>query len=138
MLKKLRKTWQDEEKQSQNSPPRQEGTSIEQLRYTPPPPNTIADVEPNVVGNVPSKFGHKRTRDVFEPEAQLPQSERPAKAIRTGFSDSIRNHLPEIVDGRDRDDGQLPLSLGAMKEQVFEQAKQQNSKLSSFSFGAYI
>lgn len=131
MHKILKKTWKEEEKKSQSPASSHEGMANEHLRYTPPPLNTSADVEPNAVATGPSKYGHKRPRDLFESDPQIPALERPAKATRTGFADSIRNHLPEIVsDSKDRDDGLVPLPLGALKEQIFEQAKQQNSEYS--------
>ena len=131
MLKFLKKTWKDEEALSKNPQfPAQSHTS-------PASPSTdldnthIHDLTPNfTVDTAPHFISHpKRTRDTFEPDVHGPTlPERPAKLLRTGNPDSLRNRLPEILDSREREENRPQLSILTLKEQILEQAKQQNSE----------
>jgi len=135
MLKFLKKTWKDEEALSKNPQfPAQSLTS-------PASPSTdldnihIHDLTPNLTTDTASSISHpKRTRDTFEPDVHDPSlSERPAKLLRTGNADSLRNRLPEILDSREREENRPQLSILTLKEQILEQAKQQNSEYVFFS-----
>jgi len=132
MLKILKKTWKDEEALSKN-PQVSPAPSL----TTPSSPNTdlenthIHDDTPKIILDIESPFiSHpKRTRDAFEPDLNDPTlSERPAKLFKTGNPDSLRNRLPEILDFREREENEPQLSILTLKEQVFEQAKHQNSE----------
>ncbi|KAJ3502178.1 hypothetical protein NLJ89_g9006 [Agrocybe chaxingu] len=120
MLKKLKKTWKEEEQMSQPPAPSPEG-----------PISQTHDLRESSL-DIASKSGAKRTRDNFEQEATDPHAERPTKVLKAAASDSLRNHLPEIVDSRDKEE-ELHISLANLKERIFEQAKQQNSKRFLFS-----
>jgi hypothetical protein len=122
MFNFLKKTWRQEEGTSQSSlsvPSAEDAESV--LDRTLSQPGIDASGW---------KSGSKRSREEFDPEPQPSSAERPSKATKTGTHDSIRNHLPEIVDSRHRDDTAAPLSLSLLKEQISECAKQQNSESS--------
>lgn len=125
MFNFLKKTWGHGERKSENSATvlesLPESNTLEQPQHTPPP-----DEDPP---QSPLKSGSKRSREDFDIDPQLPATERPLKAAKTSTFDSIRNHLPEIVDVNNRDNAVVPLSLSALKEQIFEHAKEQNSEL---------
>lgn len=117
MFNFLKKTWKQEDKKS------------------PSPVLAISREEP--VTELPSPVqdaldsptaGIKRSREEFESHEPHATKDRPFKAAKKDTFDSIRNHLPEIVDSGDREDGVVPLSLSALKEQISECVKQQNSK----------
>lgn len=124
MFNFLKKTWRQEEVTSQSLLPTPSAEDTESvLAQTPNPPSV----------DIPtSKSGSKRSRQEFEPEPQSSPAERPSKAAKTWTHDSIRNHLPEIVDSRQRDDAVVHLSLSVLKEQISETAKLQNSKFSLY------
>ncbi|KDR83836.1 hypothetical protein GALMADRAFT_150895 [Galerina marginata CBS 339.88] len=127
MFKILRKNWKEQEaKESPGSNPDVEST---------PPPNinmgntTVAAENSNTAwqNDSLSVGGPKRNRDSFEPDPNDPaMSERPAKFLKTSNLDSLRNHLPEIIDSRDRGETRLAPSMLSLKEQVFEEAKYDN------------
>lgn len=117
MFNFLKKTWRQEEPQSHLPAPSTEET---ELHLDQPQSQPTVD---------PSQLGSKRSREEIEPGSQPSSAERPSKAAKTGIHDSIRNHLPEIVDSRHRDDAVAPLSLSVLKEQIIEGSKLQNSRL---------
>ncbi len=119
MFNFLKKTWKQEERKSL-SPVL--ATSQEEESIT-TPPSPVLD-SPTI--------GIKRSREVFEPDELHLAKERPIKAAKTNTFDSIRNHLPEIVDSGDREDGAALLSLSTLKDQISDCAKQQNSECSYF------
>ena len=128
MLKILKKTWKDEEALSRN-PQVSPAPSL-----TPSSPNTDLG-STHILDDIPLDIGSpfishpKRTRDALEPDLNDPAlSERPAKLLKTGNTDSLRNRLPEILDFREREENEPQLSILTLKEQVFEQAKHQNSE----------
>jgi len=117
MFNFLKKTWRQEEETPQSSVPSAEDAE------------SVLDQTPSQPGeDIPWKPGSKRSREEFDPEPQPSSAERPSKATKTWTHDSIRNHLPEIVDSRHRDDAVAPLSLSLLKEQISESAKHQNSE----------
>lgn len=131
MLKILKKTWKEEEALSKN-PQVSPAPSL----TTPSSPNTdfenthTHDDIPNLILDASPFISHpKRTRDAFEPDVNDPALfERPVKLFKTGNADSLRNRLPEILDFREREENEPQLSILTLKEQVFEQAKHQNSE----------
>jgi hypothetical protein len=130
MLKILKKTWKEEEALSKN-PQVSPAPSL----ITPSPNTDFENAHnhddiPNLILDASPFISHpKRTRDAFEPDVNDPAlSERPAKFFKTGNADSLRNRLPEILDFREREDNEPQLSILTLKEQVFEQAKHQNSE----------
>ena len=126
MFNFLKKTWGHGERKSESPavvPSLPESNTVEQPHHTPPP-----DRDPPSPRS-PLKSGSKRSREDFDVDPRLPATERPLKAAKTSTFDSIRNHLPEIIDINSRDDAVVPLSLSALKEQIFEHAKKQNSEI---------
>jgi hypothetical protein len=122
MFNFLKKTWRQEEGTSQSSlsvPSAEDAESVLNRTLSQPGIDTSG-----------WKSGSKRPREQFDPEPQPSSAERPSKATKIGTHDSIRNHLPEIVDSRHRDDTATLLSLSLLKEQISECAKQQNSESS--------
>jgi hypothetical protein len=118
MFNFLKKTWRQEEGTSQGSLPLPSAEDAEPvLDQTLSQPSADAP-----------KSSSKRSREEFDPEPQPSCAERPSKVKKTKTYDSIRNHLPEIVDSRHRDDAVAPLSFSLLKEQISEHAKQQNSE----------
>ncbi|KAF8974227.1 hypothetical protein BDZ97DRAFT_4035 [Flammula alnicola] len=127
MLKRLKKTWKEEEAQSKKSQSPAPAEEVIAPLPTPIHPEVTPDVSQN--HESVSGCGPKRSRDDFEPDAvDVAVSERPAKLLKTTDLDSLRNHLPEIIDSRERDEGGVRLSLLTLKERIFEQAKSENSK----------
>ncbi|KAF9534830.1 hypothetical protein CPB83DRAFT_901776 [Crepidotus variabilis] len=125
MLNLLKKTWKEEEfKKSQSPAPvlSREGSTFEHLAAP-----SSSELELIVDTPASSKPPNKRSRDTFETETRAPSVERPVKAIKTNPTDSIRNHLPEIVGSKHRDDEAFPVSLIALKDQIFEHAKENNT-----------
>lgn len=122
MFNFLKKTWRQEEGTPQSSVPVPSAEDVE----------SVLDLTLSEPGeDIPTwKPGSKRSREEFDPEPQPGSVERPSKATKTGTHDSIRNHLPEIVVSRHRDDAVAPLSLSLLKEQISESAKLQNSESS--------
>lgn len=121
MFNFLKKTWRQEEGTSQGSLPVPSAKDAE----------SVLDQTLSQPTDVPTwKSSSKRSREEFDPEPQPSSIERPSKAKKTRTYDSIRNHLPEIVDSRHRDDAVVPLSFSLLKEQISERAKQQNSEFS--------
>ena len=111
MFNFLKKTWRQEDPKS------------------PIPAPSVEETELHVdQSQGPSQLGCKRSREEIEPGSQPSSAERPSKAAKTGIHDSIRNHLPEIVDSRHRDDAVVPLALSVLKEQITKGAKLQNSR----------
>jgi len=130
MFNFLKKTWGHGERKSESpaivlSVP--EPNTLEQPQYTLPQ----SDLPQSQL-----KSGSKRSREDFDVNPRLPVTERPLKAAKTSTFDSIRNHLPEIIDTNSRDDAIVPLSLSALKEHIFEHAKEQNSEI-FLSLGAF-
>lgn len=114
------KTWRQEESTSKSAPPVPSAEDAESV------------LDQASIDSSTWKSGGKRSREEFDPEPQPGSTERPSKAAKTGTRDSIRNHLPEIVESRHRDDDTLPpLALSVLKEQISECAKQQNSEFST-------
>lgn len=138
MLKRLKRTWKEEEAQSKKSQS-PAPTASDSVAGSPAPlPHELpptSEGEQNVLPilqevNVPSKIlASKRNRDTFEPEStDVAESERPTKLLKTVDLDPIRNHLPEIFDSRERYENQAHLSLATLKERIFAQATNENSK----------
>ena len=120
MFNFLKKTWRQEE-----------GTSESPLLLPAGDAESVLDGALSQSGlDATWKSGSKRSREQFDSEPQPSSAERPSKATKTGTRDSIRNHLPEIVDTRHRDDAVVTLSLSLLKEQISKGAKQQNSESS--------
>jgi hypothetical protein len=121
MFNFLKKTWRQDEDPPQSSisvPSAEDAESV---------------LDQALNEDIPTwKPGSKRPREEFDPEPQPSSAERPSKAKKTGTNDSIRNHLPEIVDSRHRDDAIAPLSLSLLKEQISQIAKDQNSESSIY------
>lgn len=131
MFKYKRKAWRDQDasKDSQSpasTPGPSEGEPLRASSVDLTIPTTSSHA---VLRNAsPSLSAPKRTRDTFEPDAIDPAlSERPAKYLKTSNTDSLRNHLPEIIDPREREEARLGLPLLSFKEQILEQAKYENS-----------
>jgi hypothetical protein len=124
MFNFLKKTWRQEEETPQAplpTPSAEDAQSV--LDQT---------LSPQNVDEPGWKSSSKRSRQEFDPEHQPSSAERPSKVKKTGTCDSIRNHLPEIVESRHRDDAVVPLSFSLLKEQISERAKQQNSESSLY------
>jgi len=128
MFNFLKKTWKQEERKS-SSPVLATSQEEESITTQPSPIQPVLDSPIT---------GIKRSREAFEPDEPRPTKERPIKAAKTSTFDSIRNHLPEIVDSKDREDGVISLSLSTLKDQISDCAKQQNSEFSySFTMGLH-
>ncbi|KAF8913820.1 hypothetical protein CPB84DRAFT_1832684 [Gymnopilus junonius] len=126
MLKYQRKIWKDQDKGSQ-SPASTPGPDIDPTQASSGDSAILTDPHVSLRNTSPSISISKRTRDSFEPDNKDPAlSERPAKFLKTSNIDSLRNHLPEIIDPREREEARLGLSMLSLKEQILEQAKYEN------------
>ena len=139
MLKRLKRTWKEEEAQSKKSqspaPTASDSAagSPASLPHELLPPTS--ESEPSVPiaqeADAASSIPPKRNRDTFEPDStDVAESERPTKLLKTVEVnlDPIRNHLPEIFDFRERYENLAHLSLATLKERIFAQATIENSK----------
>jgi endoribonuclease Dicer len=133
MLKRLKQTWKEEEaqfKKSQSPAPASE-TAAASPTPTPSEPPRPSEGEPDITQeNRPSSsYAPKRSRDTFETDVtDVIKSERPSKVLKIE-NDSLRNHLPEILDSRERYENQVHLNLSTLKERIFAQATVENSTL---------
>lgn len=132
MLKRLKQTWKEEEaqfKKSQSPAPASE-TAAASPTPTPSEPRPSEGEPDNSQENKPASFyAPKRSRDAFETDvADVTKSERPTKVPKIE-NDSLRNHLPEILDSRERYENQVHLNLSTLKERIFAQATVENSTL---------
>ncbi|KAF8165429.1 hypothetical protein B0H34DRAFT_689150 [Crassisporium funariophilum] len=129
MLKLLKKTWKEGEANKSQSPqgitPTLSNDSFSSDN------TTIAGHESSMIADATATSGcrSKRSRPSLEPETNDPStSERPSKLLKTAtIDDFLRNHLPEVVDSRDRDEHAIPLNLFTLREQILEQSKCDNT-----------
>lgn len=122
MLKILEKSWKEEEAKKCQSP----GPGHDQEISQPTPDNAFNE---SYMDTDVSSCRTKRSRASTDPAAS---SERPSKLLKTVGSDFLRDHLPEVVDSRDRDDNMILLTAPTFKEQILEEAKHDNGKYSVF------
>lgn len=137
MLKRLKQTWIEEGAQSKSQSP----APLSEVAISPTPfhhelPLTTSkdereDTLPAVKNASSSVSVSKRSRDTFETDTtDVIESARPAKLLKTVDLDPLRNHLPEILDSRERYESQSHLNLSTLKERIFVQATQDNSEQS--------
>lgn len=125
MLKMLEKTWKEEEEAKKLQRP-----DIGQEISQPSTQLTSSDSSSSYM-DVSSYGRAKRSRASTDPAT----SERPSKLLKVIGSDSLRDHLPEVVGSHDRDDDNMIfLTAPTFKEQILEEAKHDNGNMVFYSF----